>query len=253
MKKIALSIAGSDPSGGAGIQADLKVFDRLGVYGMAVPAALTAQSSKAVSGTRSVPPEFLREQLVTLLSDVTPDAVKTGMLMDARNVRETARALSKLHGVPVIVDPVMVSTSGRRLLTKQGVRVLVEELIPLCRLVTPNTDEAAALAGMEVRGVEDMELAARKIQTFGAGAVLVKGGHITGDPVDVFFDGDTMLRLRSKRIPGGPYHGTGCVLSAAIAAYMARSESIVDGIKKARMFLSGLMRKTSGSGQGPLV
>jgi len=145
----------------------------------------------------------------------------------------------------------MVSTSGRRLLTKTGVRALMEELVPLCTLVTPNIDEAAVLGGMAVSGVEDMERAAENIHALGPGAVLVKGGHIDGDPVDVFFDGTGMQRLRSRRIPGGPYHGTGCVLSSAIAAYMACGESLVDGIGKARSFLAGLMRKASKAYPGP--
>jgi len=153
------------------------------------------------------------------------------------------------------VDPVMVSTSGGRLLTKGGVRALVEELIPICTLVTPNIDEAKILGGMNISGIDGMEKAAEVIQGLGPGAVLIKGGHLGGEPLDVLYDGNNFLHIKGNRVPGGPFHGTGCVLSAAVAAYLASGVNLAAAVRKARRFLAGLMRKSSKTGRGdvPLV
>jgi hydroxymethylpyrimidine/phosphomethylpyrimidine kinase len=177
------------------------------------------------------------------------------MLKDAQCVRIVADSLSGLRGVPVIVDPVMVPSSGKRLLGKSGVRALIDGLLPICALVTPNMDEAEVICGFGVSSINDTERAAVKIHGMGAGAVLVKGGHMDGDPVDVFYDGNDMAVLRGRRIPGGPYHGTGCVLSSAIAAYMAKGVGALPAIKKARLFLTCLMKRAErvGSGAVPLV
>jgi len=255
MHKTALSIAGSDPSGGAGFQADLKTFAAFGVYGMAVPAALTAQNTVGVVAVREVPPSFMAEQLDTLLTDVRVDAVKTGMLLSARTIRLVSEAAKKYRLKNLVVDPVMVSTSGKRLLRKNAVKVLISELLPLAELVMPNMDEAAVLAGMEVATREDMKEAARRIHMLGPKFVLVKGGHHRGDPVDVFYNGTEAFEFPGKRIKGKELHGTGCVLSAAVTAGLAKGMVMMEAVAGAKEFLTRAIEKAEPVGQGrvPLV
>lgn len=255
MKKTALTIAGSDPSGGAGFQADLKTFAAYGVYGMAVPAALTAQSTVGVVAVREIPPAFMAAQLDALLSDVRVDAVKTGMLLSARTIRVVAEAVKKYRVGNLVIDPVMVSTSGRRLLRKNAVSVMVSELFPLAELVMPNMDEAAVLAGMEVATREDMREAAARIHLLGPKFVLVKGGHHRGDPVDVFYNGVEAFEFPGKRVTGKDLHGTGCVLSAAVTAGLAKGMVMMEAVAKAKEFLTAAIKKAEPVGQGrvPLV
>jgi len=254
-RKVALSIAGSDPSGGAGIQADLKVFTILGVYGMAIPAALTAQSTKGVSAVKEIPPVFMEAQLEALLSDIKPDAVKTGMLLTARTVSIVAGAVKRYRLRNLVIDPVMVSSSGKRLLKKDALDALTERLLPLAALVTPNIDEAKLLTGMEIETVEDMEEAAKRIRKLGAKAVLVKGGHIEGDAVDVLYDGFGFWRFTAKRTAGVSIHGAGCVYSAAITAGLAKGMPLAGSVEAAKKFVTKAIKKAApvGHGRVPLV
>ncbi len=253
--KRALSIAGSDPSGGAGIQADIKTFAALGVYGMAVPAALTAQNTMGVEAVRAVSPAFLKMQLYTLLSDVKVDAAKTGMLLDVRTIETVSDALKKYRVKNLVLDPVMVSSSGSRLLAKRAVEVLVARLFPLAELVTPNIDEAVVLAGMNIETEEDVYLAAKRIRGLGPRNVLIKGGHLKGEPVDFLFDGKDITRYPGKRVEGKKLHGAGCVYSAAIAAGLARGMGVKDSIAAAKKFVSKAIRDAVpvGKGRVPLI
>jgi hydroxymethylpyrimidine/phosphomethylpyrimidine kinase len=255
MHNIALTIAGSDPSGGAGLQADLKTFSTLGVYGMAVPAALTAQSTTGVVEVRGIPPAFMKAQLDALLADISPDAAKTGMLLDAKTISLVAGAV-KGYTVPnLVVDPVMVSTSGKRLLRKNALKMLIAELLPLAGLVMPNIPEAEVLAGMKVEDVKDMEEAARVIRRMGPGAVLVKGGHLSDGPVDVLYDGKKMRHYEAKRVTGKKLHGTGCVFSAAVTAGLAKGMALAEAVANAKEFVTCAIEAAGpvGKGRVPVV
>jgi hydroxymethylpyrimidine/phosphomethylpyrimidine kinase len=250
----ALTIAGSDPSGGAGVQADLKTFSALKVYGMSVIAALTAQSTLGVREVMEIPAEFVGLQLDAVLSDIPPAGVKTGMLGTAAVVEVVARKLREYRLDNVVVDPVMVSSSGTPLLEASGVEMLKRSLLPAALLVTPNLAEAAALGGMEVRDVAAMEEAARRLHGLGARHVLVKGGHLEGDAIDVFFDGARIQRLSSPRIRTTNLHGTGCVLSAAVAAYLSLGRPVFEAVVKAKEFVTESIRTglRLGGGAGPV-
>jgi hydroxymethylpyrimidine kinase/phosphomethylpyrimidine kinase len=247
-----LTIAGSDPSGGAGIQADLKTFSALKVYGMAVIAALTAQNTQGVRAVFEIPAEFVGSQLDAILTDIPPMAVKTGMLGSAAVVEVVANRLRGMRHL--VVDPVMVSSSGMPLLQPEGIEILKRELLPLAELITPNLAEASELAGMDVKNLSDMERAARRIHDMGARSVLVKGGHLEGDAIDVFFDGRTIVQLRSERVPGADLHGTGCVLSSAIAAKLALGHPLSDSVSLAKDFVTASIRRglRLGKGSGPV-
>lgn len=249
----ALTIAGSDSSGGAGIQADLKTFTALKVYGMAIITALTAQNTKEVVGVSEVAPEFVGQQIDATVSDIPPRAVKIGMLMTTANVEIVASKIRQHHLVNVVVDPVMTSSSGRRLLNMDAVSKLRLQLFPAAFMVTPNLDEARILTNVEIRTPEDMEEAALRIHGFGPKYVLVKGGHLEGDPVDVLFDGEQFVPLHHERIPMHDSHGTGCVLSAAIAAFLARGEAATAAARHAKAFVTAAIRNglRLGSGRGP--
>ncbi len=255
MRAIALTIAGSDPSGGAGIQADIKTFAAFGVYGMAVPAALTAQNTGGVEAVRAVPPAFLQRQLEAVLDDVRPDAVKTGMLLNARTIGIVADALRKYNVRNIVVDPVMVSSSGRRLLMRHALDALTAEVLPLAELVTPNLDEAGALAGMKIETEEEAEEAARRIHALGPRFVLVKGGHLGGDAVDFFYNGTEIFRYPGRRVSNKKLHGAGCVYSAAITAGLARGMSVMEAIAGAKDFVSKAIKKAApvGKGRVPIV
>ena len=252
--KTALTIAGSDPSGGAGIQSDLKTFSRLRVYGMAVIAALTAQNTREVSGVAEVQPDFLARQLDAVLSDIPPDAVKTGMLLRTATVEVAARKLHEYRVRNLVVDPVMMSTSGAALLDPDALSGFRRALLPLAFLITPNLDEARALTGKPIENLEDMEEAALQIHEMGAANVLIKGGHASGDAAtDVFFDGTGFTHLQSPRISGSNTHGTGCVLSAAICAYLALERPIGEAVRLGKEFVTEAIRNglRIGGGTGP--
>jgi hydroxymethylpyrimidine kinase/phosphomethylpyrimidine kinase len=252
--KVALTIAGSDPSGGAGIQSDLKSFSRLRVYGMAVIAALTAQNTRGVSATAEVTPEFVGKQLDAVLSDIPPDAIKTGMLLTAEVVAVVAERLQQRSVRHLVVDPVMVSTSGAKLLNPDAIETFKRALLPLALLVTPNMDEAGVLTGRTPSDVEDMEQAALDIQGMGARNVLIKGGHGTGpDAVDVLFDGSSFIHLRAPRVIAQNTHGTGCVLSAAITAHLAQGLDLEQAVRLGKDFVTEAIHHglTLGAGKGP--
>jgi hydroxymethylpyrimidine/phosphomethylpyrimidine kinase len=249
----ALTIAGSDPSGGAGIQADLKTFSALRVYGMAVIAALTAQNTLGVASVIPLPAAVLKTQLDTLLSDISPDALKTGMLSTAANVELVAAKVREYALTKLVVDPVMLSTSGASLLEPEAQVVFQKELLPLALLITPNLEEARALTGRPVTTIDDMEEAALQIHSMGARNVLVKGGHLEGDPTDVFFDGKQFLHLRSERVRSRHTHGTGCVISAAVTAYIALDKPVEDAVREGKQFVTEAIRGglALGRGNGP--
>jgi hydroxymethylpyrimidine/phosphomethylpyrimidine kinase len=253
-----LSIAGSDSGGGAGIQADLKTFAALGCYGMTAITALTAQNTLGVSGIHGVPPEMLKAQLSAVLDDIGVDAVKIGMLHAPEIVRVVAWALKHYRVQRVVLDPVMVATSGDRLIAPDTVQVLVDELFPLATVITPNLDEAALLLGRPIAHADELEGAARDLLARGAPAVLLKGGHLPGDEVtDLLLTGAGVVqRLTSPRIESRNTHGTGCTLSSAIAAHLALGEPLDRAVSLARGYILQAIAQGAnvytGAGHGPL-
>jgi hydroxymethylpyrimidine/phosphomethylpyrimidine kinase len=256
---IALTIATSDPSGGAGIQADLKTFSALGAYGTAVLVALTAQNTHGVTGIHVVPTAFVAEQLDTLFADVRIDAVKIGMLANAAIVETVADALERHRAENVVLDPVMVAASGDRLLERDAVVSVRDRLLPLVDLVTPNLPEAAHLLGVEQVWTED-EAAdqARALHALGAKRVIVKGGHRTESPesTDMYVDGEGLERLVASRVETKHSHGTGCTLSSGIAALRARGFSWPEAVREAKAFVTASLRTADelevGTGNGPV-
>ncbi|HAU57111.1 MAG TPA: bifunctional hydroxymethylpyrimidine kinase/phosphomethylpyrimidine kinase [Comamonadaceae bacterium] len=253
-----LSIAGSDSGGGAGIQADLKTFSALGCYGMTAITALTAQNTLGVRAIHGVPPDMLQAQIDAVVEDIGVEAVKIGMLHAPEVVQVVADAIRR-HRLPhIVLDPVMVATSGDRLSTEQTVQVLVRELFPLAEVVTPNLDEAALLLGRSIVGIEALDDAARDLLALGARAALLKGGHLPGDEVvDVLaLPGGTLHHLRSPRIATHNGHGTGCTLSSAIAAHLALGHGLPEAVALARTYILGAIQAgaavRTGKGHGPL-
>lgn len=253
MKKI-LTVAGSDSCGGAGIQADLKAITLLGAHGLSVITALTAQNTQGVFGIHPVPVEFIAAQWDAVCADVAIDAVKTGMLWNAQVIGTVAGKIRRSK-IPIrVCDPVMVSKSGASLLNEDGCAALVRALLPLCTLVTPNIPEARILSGCTIRTTRDMELAARRIHRLGADSVLIKGGHRRGAAIDVLYDGSKVYRLSTPRIATAHTHGTGCTLASAIAVELARGDSLLDAVTKAKEFVAKAIAHAVplGKGQGPL-
>lgn len=253
-----LSIAGSDSGGGAGIQADLKTFAALGCYGMTAITALTAQNTLGVRSIHSVPTQILRDQIDAVVEDIGVDAVKIGMLHSAETVRCVADALRRHQLGRVVLDPVMISTSGAKLIDDAAIDVIVRELFPLADVVTPNLDEAALLAGQALKSEADMEAAARRLLERGANAVLVKGGHLAGDTVSdlLLARGAQPLWMRAPRIASPNTHGTGCTLSSAIASRLALGDALPQAVERAREFVRGALAAgahvRTGAGSGPL-
>ena len=255
--RIVLTIAGSDSGGGAGIQADLKTFHRFGVYGTSAITAVTAQNTRSVREWMALPAGLVAAQIEAVASDLRPDAVKSGMLGTAAVIEAVARALAAHDLHPYVLDPVMVASSGDALLEREAVGALRSALVPVCDLITPNADEAMVLTGGDVATVADQERAARRLVEEGAGAALVTGGHVAGDEVvDVLFDGagGGVRAFRHRRIDSRHTHGTGCTLSAAIAAHLALGvpleravETSLDFVHRAIAAAPGL-----GAGRGPL-
>lgn len=234
---VALTIAGSDSGGGAGLQADLKTFAALGVHGTTVVTCLTAQNPRAVTAVHAAPPKFVRAQLEAVFAELPPAAVKTGMLFNAAIIREFVACWRQAPKRPaLVVDPVMVATSGARLLQPAAVKALLGELLPLATLVTPNLDEAEILVGRKLRHADDLLEAAITIRLRYGCAALVKGGHLrkTRAAVDVFFDGRNQLTLTAPRIPGVLTHGTGCTYSAAVAGYLALGLPLERSVEQAK-------------------
>ncbi|KQX87416.1 bifunctional hydroxymethylpyrimidine kinase/phosphomethylpyrimidine kinase [Variovorax sp. Root473] len=253
-----LSIAGSDSGGGAGIQADLKTFAALGCYGMTAITALTAQNTVGVTGIHGVPPDFLKAQIQAVVEDIGVDAVKLGMLHAPEVVEVVAWAIDRYQLKNVVLDPVMIATSGDRLIAAETVQVLVRELFPRAVVVTPNLDEAALLVGHAIGGIDALDGAADELLALGAKAVLLKGGHLPGDEVvDVLLERNgARKRLASQRIASRNLHGTGCTLSSAIAAHLALGLALPEAVERARTYILGAMSAGAnvqvGAGHGPL-
>lgn len=255
MVQVALTIAGSDSGGGAGIQGDIKTFARFGVFGTSVVTGVTAQNTVGVTAWEPVSPGLVRAQIDVVMDDLRPVVVKTGMLGNAEIVRTVVERLRERRGDALIVDPVMVSTSGERLLDDDGVQLVRDTLLPLATLVTPNLDEASVLLGVPVVTEDDMQWAAEAIVLqLGAAAVLIKGGHGDGDEVtDVFYDGEIHV-LRHDRVRSVHTHGTGCTLSAAITANLALGRSLMESVAIARGYVREAIATAPGlgGGRGPL-
>ncbi|WCJ58490.1 bifunctional hydroxymethylpyrimidine kinase/phosphomethylpyrimidine kinase [Fontisphaera persica] len=238
---VALTIAGSDSGGGAGIQADLHTFAALGVHGTTAITCLTAQNPREVKGVHPVPAAFLQQQLAAVFAELRPAAIKTGMLYSRPLIEAAVEFLAaQKNRPPLVVDPVMIATSGAALLRPEAVRALQEHLLPLAQVITPNAPEAAALAGVPVESVEDLRAVARRLQERHGCAVLVKGGHLRGlkVAVDVLFDGREEWLLEAPRVPGVSTHGTGCTYSAAITAGLARGLPLLEAVGQAKQFIS---------------
>ena len=247
----ALTIAGSDSGGGAGIQADLKTFSAFRVFGMSVITAVTAQNSVGVQGVFNLPPEFVGRQIDSVLSDFDADAVKIGMLSTAAIIGEVAERL-RAHGREgkIVLDPVMIAKSGDPLLQPEARAALVKELLPLALLITPNLHEAEALAGMPVATESDMEEAARRILALGAKNVLVKGGHLRDAATDILWNGRDLTRFTTVRLDSTSTHGTGCTFASAIAACLARGYALRDAISEAKAYVTAAIREGFQVGRG---
>ncbi len=251
MKK-AMTIAGSDSGGGAGIQADLKTFAALGVYGTSAIVALTAQNTLGVAGIHEVPPEFVAAQIDAILDDIGADAAKTGMLASSAIIAAVADRLRAHRFTKLVVDPVMVAKSGDPLLKAEAVAALKAELLPLALVVTPNLPEAEVLVGRKLAGESDVRQAAREIRAMGPANVIVKGGHREdrGEAVDLLFDGREFREYRAERIDTPHTHGTGCTFSAAIAAGLARGLDVPDAVALAKRYLTEAIRHAEPIGRG---
>lgn len=249
MKK-ALTIAGSDSSGGAGIQADLKAFSANGVFGMSVITAVTAQNTQGVLAVEDLSIGIIEKQIAAIYEDIQVDAVKVGMVSRTETIEAISGQLQKYQAYPVVVDPVMVSKSGFHLLQPDAVKALIDKLLPLATIVTPNIPEAEIMAGMRISSLKDMEEAAVRIYRMGPKNVLVKGGHLTDQATDVLFDGVRYLHLTAERIPTKNTHGTGCTLSSAIAANLAKGHSISDAVRDAKAYLTTAIRHALAIGKG---
>lgn len=252
--KTVLTIAGSDPSGGAGIQADIKTITAHGLYAMSAITALTAQNTMGVFAVEPVWAELVTQQIDCVFADIRPAAVKIGMLCNAGIVGAVARALSHHQAECVVIDPVLVSTSGSRLLDPEAVWRIKRELFPLARLITPNLPEAEALCGMRVRNEAEMERAARLLSRQTGAAVLLKGGHLAGAADDLLVENGQAHWFSSRRVETPNTHGTGCTLSSAIACGLARGESLVESVRQAKDYLTGALEAglRLGKGNGPL-
>lgn len=252
--KTALTIAGSDCSGGAGIQADLKTMLANGVYGMSAITALTAQNTLGVTAISEVTPEFLRQQLDAICTDIFPDAVKTGMVVNEALIQVIAQRLRFYHVKYIVVDPVMIATSGARLISERAVAALKEELLPMATVITPNIPEAEVLSGIKITSKSDMEKAAGLMNESYGCAVLLKGGHSIGDADDLLYEQSNITWFTSVRIDNPNTHGTGCTLSAAIASNLAKGHDLKNSVQLAKTYISGALSAflDLGSGNGPL-
>jgi hydroxymethylpyrimidine/phosphomethylpyrimidine kinase len=273
--RTALTIAGSDSSGGAGIQADLKTFAALGLYGVSAITAITAQSTRGIEATLALAADLVTAQIEAVAGDLELHATKIGMLANAAIAEAVAAAIAELDLPLVVVDPVLVSSSGERLLDEDGVRVLCTELLPLARVVTPNIPEAEALSGRRIHSIDDAYEAARRIQDMGATAVIITGGHsfnearnaggdvraaghdVRSEPsevTDLLFDGRAFFELRVPRVDSRHTHGTGCTFSSAVAALLAQGHELPDAAARAQQYVAGAIRHAPqlGHGRGPL-
>ena len=251
---IVLTIAGSDSGGGAGIQADLKTFAAMEVYGVSVITAVTAQNTLGVTAMQELPVSLIKAQIDAIAADLAPRAVKTGMLSSADVIEAVAAKLREHRMTRLVVDPVMVAQGGARLIRDDAIQVLTERLVPRALVVTPNAPEAEALAGMPVRNVAEARAAAIRIHSLGPEYVLIKGGHFEEDATDTLFDGQRYYSFTSERIATTNTHGTGCTLSSAIASGIASGMEVVEAVSQAKEYVTGSLRQAFpvGSGHGPL-
>ncbi|MBN2653620.1 MAG: bifunctional hydroxymethylpyrimidine kinase/phosphomethylpyrimidine kinase [Nitrospirae bacterium] len=253
--KRALSIAGSDPSGGAGIQMDLKVFKHFDVYGLSMPAALTAQNSFGVRSVYPIERAIIKDQLDVLVSDIRPDALKTGMLLTPAAVEAVAEYVEKYRLANLVIDPVLRSSSGAEMLDNRALDAMRSLLLPLCRIITPNIREAGALAGIEIKDHSDMRAAAETIIKSGAQTVIITGGHLdeldksSQNAADLFFDGSEFRTISSKMFKG-EFHGTGCAYSAAITALLAKGLSVFEAAERAKEFMNSIISNAVEIGRG---
>lgn len=246
---VALTIAGSDPSGGAGIQADLKTFHQFRVYGAAAVTLVTVQNTMRVDRVEYLDPELVRAQIRAVLDDIPPLAAKTGAL-GSREIVEAVADEAEEFSFPLVVDPVMISKHGLPLVAKEAKSALIQRLIPYAFLLTPNVPEAAALSGIEITGLEDMRRAARSLAAMGACAVLIKGGHLAGDAVDLLWTAQGCREFSAPRIDTRHTHGTGCTYSAAITAELARGAPVETAVERAKAFITEAIRTNPGLGHG---
>ena len=251
----ALTIAGSDSSGGAGIQADIKTMTANGVYAMSAITALTAQNTTGVTGIMEVTPEFLSLQLEAIFTDIYPDAVKTGMVSSGELIKTISATLKKYNAKNIVVDPVMVATSGAKLISDEAIETLKSELLPLATVITPNIPEAEVLSEMKIQNEEDMIAAAKLIYEKYNCNVLLKGGHQINDANDLLYRDGGYVWFKGKRIDNPNTHGTGCTLSSAIASNLAKGQSLDDAVKNAKDYISGALAAMLdlGKGSGPLA
>lgn len=253
MKNI-LTIAGSDSGGGAGIQADIKTFAALGTYGMSAITAITAQNTIGVYKVKELDTEIIKAQIDAVFRDIRVDAVKIGMVCNVDIIRQLVSSLQEWGAVNIVLDPVMISTSGFQLLKPEAIEALKNELFPLAAVVTPNIPEAEVLSGEMIINKEDMVKAAKAIVSFGCKSVLIKGGHLEGDACDLFFDGEKVSIFTAPRITKKNTHGTGCTLSSAIAAYLVLGFDLTTAVSKSKEYLTGAIEHgfSLGGGEGPV-
>lgn len=253
--KVALTIAGSDSSGGAGIQADIKTMTMNGVFAESAITALTAQNTMGVTDIQEATPEFLKAQIDAVFTDIYPDAVKIGMVSSSELIEVIAEGLKRYDAKNIVVDPVMVSTSGSRLLKEDAVSTLVNKLIPLANVITPNIPEAEILSGMKIESESDMEIAARKIGGEMGISVLLKGGHAVSTANDLLYESGAFTWFKGERIDNDNTHGTGCTLSSAIAANLAKGFCLKESVSRAKKYISGALAAglDLGKGQGPMA
>jgi hydroxymethylpyrimidine/phosphomethylpyrimidine kinase len=253
-----LTIAGSDGSGGAGIQADIKTISALGCYATSALTALPVQNTMGVRSIYSIPTEALKEQVIAVLDDIYPDAIKIGMVHTSELARTIAQLLKEHPSIPVVFDPVMVATSGHRLIEEETIQTIITELFPIADVITPNLDEASILAEMKVRTIEEMHIAGKKILALGCRSVLMKGGHLEGNRItSLYFESeDKVHRYEYEKYKTNNTHGSGCTLSSAIASYLARGESFESAVNKAQQYVQQAIFAGKdlriGKGNGPL-
>lgn len=250
--KIALTIAGSDPSGGAGLQADVRTFKSMGVYALSIPSVLTAQNTEGVSYIHELPADFFLEQITLLLADVRPDAVKTGMLYSEEIIEIATNKMKEYSLKNLVVDPVSVSSTGVQLMKEEGLEMLKEYLFPQAKIIIPNIYEASVLTGREVEDEDDMKEAAAELRAFGPDAVIITGGHLRDKALDILFDGKDFMTLEQERLEG-EYHGTGCVFSASVAAGLALGYDVREAFVKAKDITFKAMKSAIPLGKGMKV
>ncbi len=252
--KVVLSIAGSDSSGGAGIQADIKTIIANGCFAETAITALTAQNTLGVRDILNVTPEFLENELDAIFEDIRPDAIKIGMVSDKNLIKSIVKKLKQYNAKNIVVDPVMVATSGSKLLSDDAINTLINELIPLADIITPNIPEAEVLSGIKINNINDMERAIKIISKLGSKSVLLKGGHMINDANDLLYYNNELTWINGKRINNNNTHGTGCTLSSAIASNLAKDYDIVTSIKRSKYYLSNCLMQmlNLGSGSGPM-